>query len=106
LKTGYYTAKAALPQLQANYAAKPSQENAQALAQARQQMEYNSRMVLLHVMYDTLNYHADTVYTWVSNRDNVSAELFLSDLRLASGNTAAALAILDQIPTKYSLTQN
>jgi Secretion system C-terminal sorting domain len=106
LKTGYYAAKAALPQLQANYVAKPSQENALALAQARQQMEYNSRMVLLHVMYDTLNYNPDTVYTWVGNRGNVSAELCLSDLRLASGNTTAALAILDQIPTKYSLSNS
>jgi PKD repeat protein len=106
LKTGYYAAKAALPQLQVNYATKPSQENAQALAQARQQMEFNSRMVLLHVMYDTLNYHPDTVYTWVGNRGNVSAELSLSDLKLASGNTTAALAILDQISTKYSLSQS
>jgi Secretion system C-terminal sorting domain len=106
LKTGYYAAKAALPQLQANYAAKPSQENAQALAQARQQMEYNSRMVLLHVMYDTLNYNPETVYTWVGNRGNVSAELCLSDMRLASGNISAALAILDGIPNKYSLSQS
>jgi PKD repeat protein len=104
LKTDYYAAKAALPQLQANYAAKPTEENAQALSQARQLKEYASRMVVLHTLYDTITFHPDTLFKWVRNRDNISAELWLSNIRLESGNITAALAILDDIPNKFSLS--
>lgn len=80
---------------------------AQKLSEAshhRQLMDENSSLVLLHALYDTLTWNRDTIRTWLSNMDYYGAEMTLAFDYLNTGEGAAGLAVLENVPVKFDLT--
>ena len=79
---------------------------AQKLSEAtnhRQLMDGNSRLVLLHALYDTLTWNR-AIRIWLSNMDCFGTEMTLAFDYLNTGEGAAGLAVLNNVPLKFDLT--
>ncbi len=73
---------------------------------ARQEMDRSGHMVLLHIMYDTLTYHRDTLRRWLGNFETYSTDLALARDYVDAGQFVEAETVLNNIPTKYVLDAN
>lgn len=96
-KDGYLVAKAA-------YAANPTDESARQMAYRQRRMDEDAYMVVIHELYDTLSFNADTLRTWVANLGSLEGDLWLAGERLSAGNAQAALSLLNGAISKYQLT--
>lgn len=104
IKTEYHDRKGDYLAAQADYTANPTEGKLLEMAGHRQAMDGAAYMVVIHQLYDTVAYHRDTLMAWIGNMNSVSAELWLADLHLASGDAATALQVLDNIPNNYTLS--
>ncbi|MFT4664489.1 MAG: hypothetical protein ACI8YQ_001439 [Polaribacter sp.] len=98
-KSDYYQNKAAYT---ASFNTNPTAVTL--LAGYRSKMDRAAYQVVLHEMNDTINFNQDSLYLWVRNMDNMGAELWLAKEQLALGETTIALSILDDMPAKFSLS--
>jgi hypothetical protein len=104
IKAGYFADKESYLAAQAGYAVHPTEEKRLEIAYHRHVMDEAAYMVVIHQLYDTLDYHQDTLLAWISNMDSPAAELWIAGIHLASGNVARALQVLGSIPGKYNLS--
>lgn len=111
LKQGFYTEKG---NYQTAYRAYESALNGsndalavQKMSEAsrhRQLMDDNGSLVLMHALFDTLTWNRDTIRTWLSNMDYYGTEMTLAFDYLNTGEDAAGLEVLNNVPSKFDLT--
>lgn len=104
IKSDYYQHKDAYLAAKASYAANPTDESARQMAYRQRMMDEDAYMVVIHELYDTLSFNADTLRTWVANLGSLEGDLWLAGERLGAGNAPAALSLLDAAVSKYQLT--
>ena len=104
IKNQYYNTKAAYTNLGVDFNNNPTEQKARTLAAYRLELDQSAYAVVLHELYDTINYSPDTLRVWVRNMDNIGAEMWIANERLASGNPQEAIAVLDAIPQHFALT--
>lgn len=71
----------------------------------RRKMDEHAYMVTAHLLYDTLQFDQDSLYAWIGNLDSYEADLWLAGEYLAKGETARAFLVLDNAPSRFSLTE-
>lgn len=89
---------------QADYDAQPTEPKLVQMGAYRRAMDDNAYMVVLHEMYDTLDFNEDILLAWVENLNSLPADLWRANEQLANGNLTRANQILDAAPSKFSLT--
>jgi hypothetical protein len=104
IKADYHAKKATLTALNATIGANPTDQQLAARAYYQYNMDNDAYMVALHIMYDTVHYHADSLRTWVANMNSVDGDLWLATYFLASGSVQQANSVLDAMPAKHQLT--
>jgi hypothetical protein len=72
----------------------------------RQRMDQASQRILLFTKMDTLNYSLDSVRTWLSLAENLSAELELALNYYSRGDFITASSLLTNAPLKFALTSS
>ncbi len=70
---------------------------------ARQERDRLAQNILGYMMKDTINYNRDSLRSWWSNLESLSADLTVVGDYVATNQWAEAVAILDAAPNKYSL---
>lgn len=71
----------------------------------RLKMDEHAYMVTAHLLYDTLQFDQDSLNAWIGNLDSYEADLWLAGEYLAKGETARAFLVLDNAPSRFSLTE-
>jgi len=104
VKSDYFQHKDAYLAAKASHAANPTDESARQMAYRQRMMDEDAYMVVIHELYDTLIFNADTLRTWVANLGSLEGDLWLAGERLSSGNSQAALSLLSGAVGKYQLT--
>jgi len=104
IKADYYAKKASLATLNATVGTSPTEQQKAASAYYQRIMDKDAYMVALHIMYDTIHYHADSLRTWVANMKSVEGDLWLANHYLASGSTQQANNVLNAMAAKHHLT--
>lgn len=103
VKSDFYQQKGAYLAAQSSYATNPTEELARQMAYRQRAMDEDAYLVVVHELYDTLGFHADTLRTWIGNMGSLEGDLWLAGERLASGNAPAALSLLNAAIGKYQL---
>ena len=104
IKADYHAKKAGLTALNATIGANPTEQQLAASAYYQYNMDKDAYMVALHIMYDTVHYHTDSLRTWVANMNSVDGDLWLAAHYLAAGSAQQASSVLDGMPAKHQLT--
>jgi hypothetical protein len=104
IKADYHAKKASLTALNATIGGNPTEQQTAARAYYQYNMDKDAYMVALHIMYDTVHYHADSLRLWVTNMNSVESDLWLANHFLASGSSQLANNVLDAMPAKHQLT--
>jgi hypothetical protein len=104
IKADYHSKKASLTALNTAIGTNPTEQQLAARAYYQYNMDKDAYMVALHIMYDTIHYHADSLLTWVANMNSVEGDLWLANHFLASGVSQLANNVLDAMPAKHQLT--
>ena len=104
IKADYYAKKGSLSALNTAIGTSPTDQQKAARAYYQRTMDKDAYMVALHIMYDTIHYHADSLRTWVANMNSVEGDLWLANHYLASGSTQQANNVLNAMATKHQLS--
>jgi len=104
VKSDFYQQKEAYLAAKSSYTANPTDESARQMAYRQRMMDEDAYMVVIHELYDTLSFNADTLRIWVANLGSLEGDLWLAGERLSSGNAQAALSLLNGAINKYQLT--
>jgi hypothetical protein len=104
IKADYHAKKASLTALNATIGGNPTEQQTAARAYYQYNMDKDAYMVALHIMYDTVHFHADSLRLWVTNMNSVESDLWLANHFLASGSSQLANNVLDAMPAKHQLT--
>ncbi|MBX2892668.1 MAG: zinc-dependent metalloprotease [Saprospiraceae bacterium] len=103
VKSDFYQQKGAYLAAQSSYATNPTEELARQMAYRRRVMDEDAYLVVVHELYDTLGFHADTLRAWLAHLGSLEGDLWLAGERLGSGNAPAALSLLNGAIGKYQL---
>ena len=104
IKADYHAKKASLTALNAAIGTNPTEQQTAARACYQYNMDKDAYMVALHIMYDTVHYHADSLRTWVANMNSVEGDLWLANHYLASGSSQLANNVLNAMAVKHNLS--
>ncbi|NUQ24014.1 MAG: T9SS type A sorting domain-containing protein [Saprospiraceae bacterium] len=103
VKSDFYQQKDLFLAAKASYAANPTDESARQMAYRQRMMDEDAYMVVIHELYDTIGFSADTLRTWLAHLGSLEGDLWLAGERLGSGNVQAALSLLNSAIGKYQL---
>ncbi len=103
VKSDFYQQKDAYLAAKSSYAANPTDELARQMAYRQRMMDEDAYMVVIHELYDTTGFSADTLRTWIGNMGSIEGDLWLAGERLGTGNAQAALSLLNGAIGKYQL---
>lgn len=104
IKSDFYVRRSAYQSLKSDYALNPTEEKARQMAYYQRAMDEDAYMVVVHELYDTISFNADTLRTWIANMGSIEGDLWLADERLGIGNSSTAITLLNAAITKYQLT--
>jgi hypothetical protein len=82
-----------------------AQQKATLAASYRLRMDELSNILSLHMAFDTTTYSIDSVRVWWQKMDSPVSDMVVARDHLAKGQSSAAFAVLDALPTKYSLSE-
>ncbi len=71
----------------------------------RQETDKEAYMVVLHTLYDTVQFNEDTLAIWVENLDIFSADISWALRQQSAGNYAEAIATLDRASNRPNLNE-
>lgn len=103
IKKDYYDKKAEYTTLKSDYGQSPTEAKKVTLAYYQRIMDEEAYTVVLHAMYDTLDYNVDTLHKWIGNLNSLEGDLWLASEYLSEGHTTSAIGLLNLAPTKYEL---
>ncbi len=103
VKSDFYQQKEAYFAAKANFAASPTDELARQMAYRQRMMDEDAYMVVVHELYDTIGFSADTLRTWLAHLGSLEGDLWLAGELLSTGSAQAALSLLDGAVGKYQL---
>ncbi len=106
IKSEYYARKSDYLAAKADYLVTPTEELLLEMAGHRHAMDEATYMVVIHQLYDTVDYNQDTLLVWIDNMDCIASELWASALLFAHGDTTSALQLLDNLPNEYDLSSD
>ncbi|NUO02343.1 MAG: T9SS type A sorting domain-containing protein [Saprospiraceae bacterium] len=104
IKSDFFQEKDAYLAAKTSYASSSTDESARQMAYRQRMMDEDAYMVIVHELYDTLDFNADTLHTWLTHLGSFEGDLWLAGQRLSIGNAPAALSLLDAAIGKYQLT--
>jgi hypothetical protein len=104
MKSDYFGYYSSYQSAQLSYAANPTPSNLVQLVGNGQGMDEAAYSIVLHQLYDTANFHIDTLRGWLDRMHSVTAEFWLSNSYLASGDSTSALQVLGGLATEYNLS--
>ncbi len=84
--------------------ASPTEEKNRQMAFYRRAMDEAAYLVVVHELYDTITFSADTLRTWIANMSSIEGDLWLAGERLGIGSSSSAISLLNEAITKYQLT--
>lgn len=72
----------------------------------KQRMDQEAFMVVLHLMYDTITFHPDSLSLWIKNLDTYGADLQLALKQQSKGNTTMAQQAISRASSREDLSPN
>lgn len=96
-RNGYHSARS-------DYALNSTEEKARQMAYYQRTMDEAAYTVLIHELYDTTTFNADTLQTWIRNLGSIEGDLWLAQEQLAGSHSASATSLLNAAITRYQLT--
>ncbi|MBL7783218.1 MAG: zinc-dependent metalloprotease [Saprospiraceae bacterium] len=103
IKGSFFEKRSALQAIIASQSPALTEAQLRSMAYYQRKMDEDAYTIVLHAMYDTTEFHADTLLYWIGHLGSLEGDLWLSEERARQGNYTAAQIILDEADSKYEL---